>query len=366
MQALREKHEIQRTIPQRDHSFAVRLMEHLVVPTFVIGADSRVVIWNKACERLTGVLAEEIVGTSGHWRAFYAERRSCLADLLLERRFNEISKLYESGGSYGLSDFGVSAENWCVMPKAGRRLYLAIDAGPIYDELGDLIAVVETLRDITAQKQAQTDLEALATRDGLTGLANRRSFDVRFAEEARRATRDRLPLSLLMIDVDCFKLYNDANGHQKGDECLRAIARTTAATLWRETDFSARYGGEEFAVVMPNTPLSGAMLIAERLRKAVEELRIPHAASIVSDRVTMSIGGVVAVGADLNAERLIASADAALYRAKRAGRNRAFVGKFEECRRRPPRRGRDGARAPLRAARPRPDLASGLWRSDIF
>jgi diguanylate cyclase (GGDEF)-like protein len=306
-------------------------MEHLIVPTFVIGADRRVLIWNKACERLTGVPAEEVVGTSEHWRAFYSERRPCLSDLLLARRFNEIRALYEGDGSLGLSDFGVSAENWCLMPRLGRRLYLAIDAGPIYDDAGELIAVVQTLRDITAQKQAQADLEALATRDGLTGLANRRSFDVRFAEEAKRATRDRAPLSLLMMDVDFFKLYNDSNGHQKGDECLRAIAQAIAATLWRETDFCARYGGEEFTVVMPNTPLSGAMLIAERLRMAIEALRIVHTDSAAATNVTLSIGGVVAVGLEINPERLIAAADAALYRAKRAGRNRAFVGKLDEA-----------------------------------
>ena len=96
---------------------------------------------------------------------------------------------------------------------------------------------------------------------------------MKFGEETRRASRDLLPLSLLMIDVDYFKLYNDSQGHQKGDECLRAIAHRIADTLWRETDFAARYGGEEFTVVMPNTPLSGAMLIAERLRNAVEELQ---------------------------------------------------------------------------------------------
>jgi diguanylate cyclase (GGDEF)-like protein len=325
------KHVVRRVITQRDHGFAVSLMEHLVVATFVLGADRRVLIWNKACERLTGVRAEEVIGTSDHWRAFYAARRSCLADLVLDGRFNEIGKLYETGGRCGLSDFGVSAENWCVMPRAGHRLYLAIDAGPIYDESGALIAVVETLRDITAQKQAQTDLEALATRDGLTGLANRRSFDTKLADEIRRASRDRPPLSLLMMDVDCFKLYNDTYGHQKGDECLRSIARTIAGTLWRETDFPARYGGEEFAVIMPNTPLSGAMLVAERLRQAVEELRIAHSASIVCDCVTLSIGGVVAVGGELNPDRMIAPADAALYRAKRTGRNRAFVGKLEDC-----------------------------------
>ena len=331
MQALQHIQADRRAIPQGDHGFAVSLMEHLVVPTFVLGADSKVLIWNKACERLTGVSSDEVVGTSEHWRAFYSDQRPCLSDLLLRRRFNEIRALYESGGNYGLSDFGVSAEDWCVMPRVGRRLYLAFDAGPIYSDLGELIAVVETLRDITAQKRAQMDLEALATRDGLTGLANRRSFDVKFGEEARRATRDLLPLSLLMIDVDYFKLYNDSQGHQRGDECLRAIAHRIAETLWRETDFAARYGGEEFTVVMPNTPLSGAMLIAERLRNAIEELNIEHAASLAAGVVTLSIGGVVGRGRDLDPERLIAAADAALYCAKRSGRNRSIVAKFDDA-----------------------------------
>jgi diguanylate cyclase (GGDEF)-like protein len=307
-----------------DHGFAVSLMEHLIVPTYVIGADSKVLIWNSACERLTGVSAENVVGTSEHWRAFHAERRPCLSDLFLARRFDEIAALHVDGSNFGLSDFGASIENWYVMPAVGHRLYLAIDAGPIYDESGDVIAVVETLRDITAQKQAQTELEGFAMRDGLTGLANRRSFDAKLAEETKRANRDRLPLSLLMTDIDYFKLYNDTNGHLKGDECLRNVAQAIARTLYRETDFSARYGGEEFTIIMPNTSLSGAMLIAERVRA------ILHPTSLASDRVTLSIGGVSACGRDLRPDRLIAGADAALYRAKSAGRNRADVTKFGE------------------------------------
>src|SRR5579863_3849054 len=224
MQALQKIQAVPRSIPSGDHGFAVSLMEHLIVPTFVIGADGNVLIWNKACERLTGFAADEVIGTSEHWRAFYDTPRPCLSDLLLQRRFNDIRAMYEGGGGYGLSDFGVSAEDWCVMPRVGERLCLAIDAGPIYDTAGELMAVVQTLRDVTAQKRAQINLEALAIRDGLTGLANRRYFDVKFGEETRRAARDQLPLSLLMIDVDYFKLYNDTQGHQRGDECLRAIA----------------------------------------------------------------------------------------------------------------------------------------------
>ena len=196
-------------IAEGDFGFAISLMEHLVVPTFVLNADRRVLIWNKACERLTGVHAADVVGTSGHWRAFYSEYRPCLADLVVTQKYSEIKPLYANSGGAGFSDFGVSAENWCVMPKLGHRLYLAIDAGPIYDESGFLIAAVETLRDITPQKLAQSELESLASRDGLTGLANRRSFDQRLEVEVRRTGRDQLPLSLLMIDIDFFKAYND-------------------------------------------------------------------------------------------------------------------------------------------------------------
>jgi diguanylate cyclase (GGDEF)-like protein len=326
--ALRDKQAARPLVADGDHGFAAALLEHLIVPTFVIGADSRVLVWNNACARLTAVPAEEVVGTSDHWRAFYAERRPCLADLLLQRRFAEIPQLYADGGACGLSDFGASGETWCPMPLLGRRLYLAIDAGPIYDASGELVAVVQMLRDITTQKLAQTDLEALAACDGLTGLANRRSFDAKFAEETKRACRDQLPLSLLMVDVDFFKLYNDTNGHQMGDQCLRAIAQAIAATLKRETDFCARYGGEEFAVVMPDTPLSGAMLIAELARVAIERLRIVHRASIVADHVTISVGGVVGLGRELDCERLLAAADSALYRAKACGRNRSVVAKL--------------------------------------
>jgi len=122
--ALREKRAVRPFVTNSDHGFAAALLEHLIVPTFVIGADRRVLVWNDACARLTGVPAEQVIGTTDHWRAFYAERHPCLADLLLERRFAEIPKLYADDGSSGLSDFGASAESWCPMPRLGRRLYL--------------------------------------------------------------------------------------------------------------------------------------------------------------------------------------------------------------------------------------------------
>jgi hypothetical protein len=137
-------------------------MQHLVVPTFVLNPRGEVVVWNRACERLTGVPADDVIGSSKHWRAFYRTKRFCLADLVALERPDLLSTLYPefTVSAHGL---GFSAENWCVMPNLGNQLYLAIDAGPIHDEDGKLIAVVETLRDMTDQKRAVSALKALAS-----------------------------------------------------------------------------------------------------------------------------------------------------------------------------------------------------------
>jgi diguanylate cyclase (GGDEF)-like protein len=312
-----------------ERGLAMRLMEHLVVPTFVLDAQCRVLIWNKACERLTGLASTEVIGTSDHWRAFYNVKRPCLADLVIARRYTDVRALYANGANAGFSDFGVSAENWCVMPKLGRLLYLAIDAGPIYNDVGEMIAAVETVRDITAQKQAQNELESLASRDGLTGLANRRSFDERLNLEVRKASRDQTPLTLLMIDIDFFKAYNDAYGHQRGDDCLKAVAQTIAGFATRADYFAARYGGEEFAFIMPNTSTNTAEQMAKRVRRAVENLGLTHASSTAAGQISLSIGGAVAHSSDADPLKILGAADAALYEAKRAGRNRAYIVPFE-------------------------------------
>jgi len=289
---------------------AIRLLNHLVVPTFVLDKDCRVIIWNKACERLTGLAAEEVLGTQEHWQAFYEEPRPCLADLIAQNRTEEIEAFYmnfnvtrQEGNYY--------AENWCVMPKAGTRLFLAIDCGPIFDASGKLIAVVETLRDLTAQKE-----------DALTGLANRGAFDIGLEREWRRAQRQGQQLSLLMVDVDCFKLYNDTYGHLRGDACLRAVASSLIAGSHRTGDLVARYGGEEFVLVLPATDAVGAAVVADRIREGVVSLDIPHDKSSVAGVVTVSVGAsTVTPQLESSLETLLCSADEALYQAKAQGRN---------------------------------------------
>jgi serine phosphatase RsbU (regulator of sigma subunit) len=156
---------IGQALERQEHhvAFAITLMEHLVVPTFVLDAEQRVLIWNRACERLTGIPAAEVVGTRDHWRAFYEAARPCLADLVATKGYEQIANLYTVFEDPAEPSFGVHAENWCWMPRRGERLYLAVDAGPVFDERGKLIAVVETLRDITEKHLAQTKVEEQAS-----------------------------------------------------------------------------------------------------------------------------------------------------------------------------------------------------------
>ncbi|MBI4987266.1 MAG: diguanylate cyclase [Rhodocyclales bacterium] len=169
---------------------------------------------------------------------------------------------------------------------------------------------------------ANRELTRLSAVDGLTGIANRRQFDEALLREWRRCLREQALLSLLMIDVDFFKQYNDGYGHQAGDECLRAVAETLRVKLRRPADIVARYGGEEFAAILPDTGLEGAMLVAEALRSAVQALGLPHEGATFGV-VTVSIG-VASLAPQLTEgmPKLLGAADWALYEAKRQGRNR--------------------------------------------
>ena len=170
----------------------------------------------------------------------------------------------------------------------------------------------------------QSDLmRKLVFLDGLTGVFNRRYFDQQLAVETARSQRSRSPLALIMLDVDFFKRYNDHYGHQAGDDCLRDIAATLKESLRRPADLVARYGGEEFACILPDTAYDDALLIAADLEKNVRLRNIPHAASQVSDVVTISLGVAGQPGnVTSDASALLALADAQLYCAKNAGRAR--------------------------------------------
>ncbi|WP_325315086.1 diguanylate cyclase [Microcoleus sp. PH2017_28_MFU_U_A] len=172
-------------------------------------------------------------------------------------------------------------------------------------------------------------LQYLATYDSLTEVRNRRFFNDYLDTEWRRLAREEAPLSLIMCDIDYFKLYNDTYGHQPGDECLRQVAQILQCSVKRSADLVARYGGEEFAVVLPNTDIEGAACVAERIAQQVRDLQILHAQSAVSEYVTLSLGVACCIPAPMSQPAtLIAIADESLYRAKAAGRDRVSVAAF--------------------------------------
>ena len=226
-----------------------------------------------------------------------------------------------SGAAFELSGFEVGAADFIAKPISAPLL-------------------VARVRTQLRLKTMSDELRSLASRDGLTGLANRRSFDDALLREWRRSLRSGEAISLLMVDVDHFKLFNDHYGHPAGDACLRRVAEALGTAAQRPADVVARYGGEEFVLLLPETPRSGAELVARSVIEAVHALAIPHAASKTADHVTLSIGiashgerGTSTERPSLRprspaeeafgAEELVRVADRALYQAKQAGRAQA-------------------------------------------
>ncbi len=192
-------------------------------------------------------------------------------------------------------------------------------------EITQLKLIIEELgKEVLELRHRNSELEKISMIDGLTEIPNRRFFDTRVEQELRKAKRDIQPLSLVMIDIDYFKKFNDFYGHQKGDVVLKSIAQKLQSTLYRPGDIVARYGGEEFIFVLPNTPGSGAEIVAEIARGRIEELDIEHVCSDVSDVVTLSMGIATLSNKEDTVKSLLEEADQNLYRAKKCGRNRVY------------------------------------------
>jgi len=172
-------------------------------------------------------------------------------------------------------------------------------------------------------KKYRDILEQQSLLDGLTGIANRRHFDETFEKEWRRALRSGDTLSLVFLDIDFFKKYNDYYGHLAGDDCLRQVGNALKKSLQRAGDLVARYGGEEFVVILPSTPQMEALKVAEKVRRHIEGLKVSHLRSDVSEYVTVSVGvATITPAIHINPVLLIEQADNALYQAKSRGRNR--------------------------------------------
>ncbi|MEG4009479.1 diguanylate cyclase [Microcoleus sp. Pol11C1] len=209
--------------------------------------------------------------------------------------------------------------------------WISINSQPLFHfNQSKPYAVLTTFADITERKRGEEMLRhwaeqerLIATTDGLTQVANRRCFDERLQSEWHRLMQGQQQLSLIMLDVDYFKRYNDCYGHQAGDTCLVQVAKAAAAAVKRSTDLFVRYGGEEFAAILPSTDAAGAIAVAESMRQAIRDLGIPHEQSEVSSIVTVSMGiATVIPTAETSPDELVAVADRALYDAKRQGRDR--------------------------------------------
>ena len=179
------------------------------------------------------------------------------------------------------------------------------------------------IKELSELKAANFNLENLSYTDGLTGISNRRNFDSYIEMSWNNCLNSNKPLSLIMMDIDYFKLYNDNYGHIKGDDCLKAVAKELSKSAKRTLDLSARYGGEEFVIILPETHKEGAEIIAEEIRKNIINLDIPHESSPISKNVTLSIGVTTMVPNNQHTiSEFINDADKALYEAKSLGRNR--------------------------------------------
>lgn len=216
-----------------------------------------------------------------------------------------------------------------ALTKDGNYIWVRDVVHVVRDESGSVEALVGFMFDISERKKnearldhVQKELEELSYKDGLTGIANRRMFDKMFDSEWANARRSQAPLSLIMLDIDYFKQYNDLYGHLQGDDCLRDVARTLTEAVNRPRDFVGRFGGEEFVLILPETDASSAKQIAEKCRLLIQQQQIPHENSDVSDWLTISLGvGTIIPDTSDDKKSFVEAVDQCLYKAKDMGRD---------------------------------------------
>ena len=228
------------------------------------------------------------------------------------------------------SQAGIDHEaDYRALTKDGRLVWIRDVVHVVRNAQGDVEALIGFMFDISERKHTeqklidlQKELEQLSFKDGLTGVANRRMFDSVMELEWMNAKRSRQPLSLIMLDIDYFKQYNDYYGHLQGDECLKRVSQTLVECASRAKDFVARFGGEEFMLVLPESDADAAAAVAERCRKAIFKLQIAHAKSPISQLLSVSLGvGSIIPGVNDQLLDFINRVDRRLYLAKQNGRN---------------------------------------------
>lgn len=303
------------------------LFQNLPIACLGCDVNGTIMEWNRACEKLFH-LGKSRLSHSSIYSLFCSEDQETL--------FQEIT-------AEVFKDFTVDRFDWTMRDATGNTRYLVCSAFPLHNMNDEVVGAIFACLDVTAQveyerqieeqflrlndynleieqskwelEQANKRLASLAATDGLTGLQNHRAFQEAFSREVKRAEREMHDLSILLLDVDSFKLYNDSFGHPAGDDVLRKVSDILLRCS-RGSDTVARYGGEEFVVILPNTDREGAEILAERMRKVIEMSYWEHRS------ITVSIGIATTNGVKSGPFSLIEMSDRALYRSKADGRNR--------------------------------------------
>ena len=267
------------------------------------------------CEKLCGYSEDELNRKEKKWFDIILEQDR-------ENVFAQGSELVRTPESL--------VQTYRIKTREGTIKWVADHKTSYFSDQGNFLGIDGIVFDITRDMEMQETLRRLSFQDGLTRVANRRKLDQVMDLEFRRCARSGKPLAVLICDIDFFKTYNDTYGHLKGDECLMAVAKKLDSLFNRPGDLFARYGGEEFAVILSETGLDTASLMAEKIRTEIEQMQIEHTGAKGYKTVTISVGGCVAVPDNrLTPEDLLRQADQALYQAKKAGRNTVRVSRLD-------------------------------------
>lgn len=307
-------------------SMAIAATHNGIVITDATQPNHPIIYVNSGFERMTGYTQQEVIGKNCRFLQETDTEQPAIT---------QFKTCIQQG-----KECCVTLRNY---RKDGSLFWNEISISPVKDEQGKVIYYIGVQTDVTERIKAGEEkqryesslrkmnrdlhnlnetLHRLANLDGLTGVANRRNFDEYLAQEWLRMAREKQPISLILSDIDYFKRYNDTYGHLLGDDCLKEVAKTIQQAVHRPADLVARYGGEEFAILLPNTPLSGAIQVAEAILESIRQREIPHKASKVKPYVTLSMGVASLIPThQIQPTLLIDAADDGLYQSKAKGRN---------------------------------------------
>ncbi len=298
---------------RRSERFLGTIFDSIHDPFSIVDRNYKIVKVNDAYARMKKKLADELLGKPCY-KVLHGRSDIC-EECVIEKTFRSSDPC---------------AKEKLIMNSDGQEVWLEIYTYPVFDEQGTVSHVIEYARDITDRKMAEEEkkrlikeLNYLSTIDGLTGLFNRRALNDLLGYEIDRAKRYQSELSLIICDIDWFKQINDTCGHRAGDIALQAVTGALKHAL-RKADILGRYGGDEFMLILPETSLTGAKNLAEKIRAAIEDIKLVISEGKVI-RLSMSIGVAGCCVSEEDLDTIVARADAALYASKQAGRNRVSV-----------------------------------------